>query len=45
MIEYDCSVGVERFFYSIQSGFKSPTVGNFMRMSSIEQLVGQVDED
>jgi len=45
VIEYDGTIGMKRLFYCIQFGFKSPTVGNFMRMCPIEELIGQVDED
>ena len=45
MVENDCSIGVENCFYGFQYGFKSPAIGDFTRMSSVEQLFGHVDEE
>ena len=45
MVEDDRSICVEVVFYVLQSGFKSPAGGNFIRMRSVEKLFGWVDED
>ena len=45
MLENDHSIGMEPLFKSFQYGLESPTVGNFVHVSTIEKMIFQIDED
>ena len=44
MQEGECPVVDEPILNAFQTSLQSPAVGNFLRVSPVEELLGQVDE-